>query len=356
MASGKCGKNLTWTLYNTGTLTIRGKGSMEDYSYYGETPWDSFSYLIEKVIIRDGVTSIGEYAFEYCSNLEKVTISNSVRKIGDSAFGSCGITEIKIPDSVKQIEDWAFNSCSYLKEVKLPKSITSIGFAVFNGCTRLEKIYYPKKLRSFEEDLSYGNNAELIPYTKTPPATKRTSSTLYWKPSQPVVMPMPQPVVAEKLHWEVEGKTLTVGGVREIKYYPYADIPWIDNLNKIQKIVIEDGVEKVAANAFIECTRLEQLIIPASVKTIGDYAFAICYCGERTVNNGKNVIWSLDDGVLMIKKNPAARCETNFATGFETWEATDKNIKGVKIERGVIPSKQFFDWLARMGNNLQVSF
>lgn len=326
---------------------------MEDYSYSGEIPWNSFSYLIEKVIIRDGVTSIGECAFEYCSNLEKVTISNSVRKIGDSAFDSCGITEIKIPDSVKQIADWAFHSCSYLKEVKLPKSITSIGFAVFDGCTMLEKIYYPKKLRGFEEDLSQGNNAELIPYTKTPPAAKRTSSTSYWKPLQPVVMPMPQHVV-EQLRWKVEGKTLTVGGVSEIKDYSKEKPPWIDSLEDIQRIVIEDGVEKIAANSFIECTRLEQVIIPASVKTIGDFAFTSCYCGERTVNNGKNVIWSLDSGVLMIKKNPDAKSDADFSTGYEMWNVAEKNVTSIKIERGVIPSKQFFDWLAKMGNNVSV--
>ena len=160
----------------------------------------------------------------------------------------------------------------------------------------------------------------------------------------------------EKLRWKVDGKTLTVGGIREIKYYPYKDLPWNDNVSNIQRIVIEDGVEKIAAHAFEECTRLELVTISASVKTIGDLAFTFSYCGNRAVNGGRNVFWSLENGTLTIKKNPAVKSGADFSTGYETWEIVEKNIKAVKIERGIIPDKRFFDWLARMGNDIKVSF
>ena len=57
----------------------------------------------------------------------------------------------------------------------------------------------------------------------------------------------------------------------------------------------------------------------------------------------------------MIKKNPVAKSETNFSTGFDTWKVVERNIQSVKIERGVIPGKEFFNWLAHVRNGVQVS-
>ena len=172
---------------------------------------------------------------------------------------------------------------------------------------------------------------------------------------QPVNKPA-QKADVESLRWKVEGKTLTVGGVSEIKSYSYEATPWRDSFRDIQRIIIEDGVKKISARAFDDCTRLEQLTIPASVKTIGDGAFTFCYCGDRKINSGKNVVWSLDDGTLTLKKNPAAKSDVDFSTGYETWQVIEKNITSIKIERGIVPSKRFFDWLNKSGVNVSVSF
>ena len=149
---------------------------------------------------------------------------------------------------------------------------------------------------------------------------------------------------------------MTVGGVREIKFYRYGDLPWVRSVDAIQEIVIAEGVEKISAEALSECKRLELLTIPASVKTIGDGAFTFCYCGDRSVNGGKNVIWSLADGVLMFKKNPAAKFATNFSIGAVSWRAVEGNVTGVKVERGINPDKKFFDWLGGLSSDVQVSF
>ena len=102
--------------------------------------------------------------------------------------------------------------------------------------------------------------------------------------------------------------------------------------------------------------KLEHLTIPASVTTIGDLAFIICYCGERTINGGKNVIWSLDNGTLVLKKNPAAQSDADFLLSDVTWRDIEKNIKRIKIECGVIPDKNFFEWLWRFGRDVQIKF
>ena len=161
---------------------------------------------------------------------------------------------------------------------------------------------------------------------------------------------------ADKLRWKVEGKTLTVGGVSEIKAYSYEETPWRDNLNDIQKIIIEEGLEKISARAFIECRRLELLTIPASVKTIGDMAFSFCYCGNGLANGGRNVSWTLEGGVLNLKKNPTVRGDADFSTGAVTWLAVEKNITGIKLDAGVVPKEKFFEWLGKRSNALQIAF
>ena len=86
--SGACGDNLTWTYVEaTQTLTISGSGSMN--SYEGNAPWYSFRENIKNVIIKDGLTTIGDKAFYGCSGLTSVTIPNSVTSIGQQAFDYC---------------------------------------------------------------------------------------------------------------------------------------------------------------------------------------------------------------------------------------------------------------------------
>ena len=101
---------ITWTLSDDGTLTISGT-DMPDYSY-DNTPWYSQCNKIKKVVIENGVTSIGVRAFFGCSNLTSITIPNSVTNIGWYAFSGClGLTSLTIPNSVTSIGDGAFNGC-----------------------------------------------------------------------------------------------------------------------------------------------------------------------------------------------------------------------------------------------------
>jgi hypothetical protein len=89
--SGKCGDNLTWTYTeSTQTLTIVGTGAITNFSSYIVVPWYSLRGVIKHVVIGDGVTSIGNYAFYDCGALVSVTIGNTVATIGYNAFFGCG--------------------------------------------------------------------------------------------------------------------------------------------------------------------------------------------------------------------------------------------------------------------------
>ena len=122
--SGSCGDNVTWSLDDAGTLTISGTGEMGDYSYdykfidISEAPWESNISDIKTVVIEDGVTNIGAYAFVLCENLTSVTIPDSVTRIDKCAFVSCtSLTSVTIPSSVTNIATQAFDYRGNLTDV-----------------------------------------------------------------------------------------------------------------------------------------------------------------------------------------------------------------------------------------------
>ena len=186
LTTGKCGKNVTYSFdAETGVLTISGEGDMENYNYENNPFYKKSN--IKTVIIKNGVTSIGDWVFYNCSSLTSVTIPNSVTNIGDYAFSGCYFTsenfvnnsnvelddsskptivdtddkgfcikdnelvrmrhtyaigEVTIPNSIASIGRAAFYNCESLTSVTIPNSVTSIGSYAFYDCTNLANVYY----------------------------------------------------------------------------------------------------------------------------------------------------------------------------------------------------------------------
>jgi hypothetical protein len=149
IAEGTCGENLTWKLTSDGILTVSGTGAMTDYkktyvSSYGynlDMPWLSYSSRIGKIVVEDGVTSIGNYAFSHMSYLREVEIPESVTSIGAYAF--CEDNEllyVDLPDTVTAIGISTFYNCNSLTGVDIPNTVTVIGSDAFYNCTNLTKI------------------------------------------------------------------------------------------------------------------------------------------------------------------------------------------------------------------------
>ncbi len=146
--SGKCGENVQWSL-SGGTLTISGSGKMKDYSYNVYAPWSDQREAIQKVVIKDGVTSIGDYAFANCESLTSVTIPGSVTSIGGHAFSWCLVLEdVMIPESVTSIGDWAFEYCCALTDIAIPTGVTRIGEHMFFYCGNLKSVTIPDSVTS----------------------------------------------------------------------------------------------------------------------------------------------------------------------------------------------------------------
>ncbi len=114
-ASGRCGDSITWTLDDSGNLTLSGSGEMWNYGIV-TSPFKD--YGIKTVTIGDGITSIGDYAFYSCRGLTELTLPNSVTSIGWYAFQGCtGLTELTLPSSVTRIGKNAFSDCSGLEKI-----------------------------------------------------------------------------------------------------------------------------------------------------------------------------------------------------------------------------------------------
>ena len=185
--------NLTWTLYADGKLTISGTGAMKNYESGAFMNEDNqspvyMSWNVKKIVIEEGVTSIGNSAFAYCRGLISITIPDSVTSIGEWAFDGCtslpsitisssvtsiefgtfkdcsSLTSITIPDGVTSIGAYAFSKCSSLTSITIPDSVTSIkAYAAFNGCTSLKTISL--SCGSILKRSDFSDQANLVSYT-----------------------------------------------------------------------------------------------------------------------------------------------------------------------------------------------
>ena len=152
VASGTCGTNLTWELTNEGELTIEGTGEMDNYETIIQSPWYSYKSAIKSVIINEGVTTVGDYAFSFYTNLINLSLPNTLKIIGKNAFDTCEkLTSLIIPDGCTTIGYGAFLYCSGLNTITLPNSLTSIRDYAFASCWNIESLIIPEKVEFIGE-------------------------------------------------------------------------------------------------------------------------------------------------------------------------------------------------------------
>ena len=150
---------------NLNTVYIEDLAAWCNISFYNYTS-NPISYahnlylnnkLVTNLVIPNGVTTIGEYAFSGCTGLTSVTIPDSVTSIGNSAFSGCtGLTSVSIPNSVTSIGSSAFSRCTSLTSVSIPNSVTSIGDYAFYGCSGLTSVSIPNSVTSIGDNAFFG--------------------------------------------------------------------------------------------------------------------------------------------------------------------------------------------------------
>ena len=254
---------------------------------------------ITDIVIPDGVTSIGDYAFTNCSELTSITIPNSMTSIGYFAFQECSaltavhitdlaawcnisfgnntanplsyahhlylnereIIDIVIPDGVTSINDYAFINCNKLSSVDIPNSVTSIGNKAFSGCTGLNTLNIPENVTTIGNDAFF--DCEGL-----------TSITI------------PNSVLSV-------GLTAFSGcnNLSSITFRCQKIESWFSENKNITKIVIGNEVESISDKAFYNCSSLSSITIGNGVTSLGSEVFV----GTPWYDN-------LPDGLLYIGK------------------------------------------------------
>ena len=272
--SGNCGansSNVTWKLTSDGTLTISGTGKMADYGWE-ETPWYGLRLQVKKAIIKNGVTSIGSYAFCWCENLTSVTIPNSVTSIGDNAFYWCtSLTSVTIPYGVKDIGAYAFGFCKELSSVTIPSSVTTIGSSAFSNCTSLTSVTIPDGVTTISES-AFESCSSLTSVT-IPNSVTSIGDGAFWCCTNLTSVTIPRSVTS-----------IGSGAFQYCSSLTSVTIP--NSVTSIgggafggsglTSVTIPDTVTVIGDGVFRGCSRLSGVTIPDSVTSIGSFAFSFC--------------------------------------------------------------------------------
>ena len=299
--SGTCGANLYWELDSeTGVLEITGTGDMDNWTYYSHSPWRGYNTDFKTVLIGEGVTSIGDYAFDFCREIISVDIPGSVTSIGEGAFCDCvSLAYVIIPDGVTSIGAWAFCNCTSLAYATIPGSVTSIGESAFIGCTSLAAAaFLGEPPSSFDTRVFDGCAVDFCIH-----CTEDYAS--YWAPNgetewngYPIVMQLSS---AEALvcgndliaYFDFLTGELRIEGSGDM--YDYDDdehVPWRYYRPGILSVTIENGATGIGDHAFSNSALLTSVTISDSVTRIGLFAF--CNCSSLTSVTIPDSVTSID--------------------------------------------------------------
>ncbi len=256
ITSGSCGENIEYTLTTDGVLTISGSGAMTDYSSYTSTPWYSNQSSIKTVVIKNGVTSIGSSAFEYCTGLTSVTIGDSVTSIGR----------------------YAFYECSSLTSVTIPDSVTSIGYNAFYNTA------YYNNSSNWENGLLYIGNCLIDAQRSISGLCTIKNGTRF---------------IAEYAldYCSKLSSVIIPDGVTNIGSYAF------ESCTALTSVVIGNDVTSIGDGAFSTCSSLTGITIPESVTSIGNVAFSSCSKLKEICVDENNENYSSDENGILYSKD-----------------------------------------------------
>ena len=220
----------------------------------------SVPYNLEEYIIPNTVKTIGACAFLECTSLKTVTIPNSVTSIGDSAFYRCtNLTNMTIPNSVTSIGDSAFYFCYNLSNITIPNSVISIGDSAFDCCMDLTNITIPSSVTSIGKQV-FSNCSKLTNITVDNLNNNYSSEGgIVFNKDKTEIIVCP-PAIKEVI---IPDTVRTIG---DSAFYSC----------RKTNITIPDSVTSIGDSAFSSCRDLRSITIPNSVTSIGDSAFYSC--------------------------------------------------------------------------------
>ena len=301
-ASGACGKNLTWSLSSTGTLTISGKGAMAEYDS-GKMPWIAYKNQIKSVVLAKGITSIAYLSFSRYTKLTSVQIPDSVTDIGASAFDNCtALSDMTLPKNLKTLGWLAFAGCSSLKTLTMPASLTEGGGSAFSKCTGLKEVYFEKGSKAVEfEQFRFCTSLEKV---VLPAGLERIGIDAFTGCTSLKSLSIPASV-AEIGKYPARSCTslqeITVASGNRYYTSQNGALYTKDMKTLIQYpggrtggVVIPQGVETLHLDS-ISCPGMTSILLPVSLKLIASAAFYGCDHLTDVYYAGTKAQWALVD-------------------------------------------------------------
>lgn len=312
------------------TLTISGTGAMPDFDFPkgNLAPWWNYEALgmltsfgnfklegeLKKVVIKDGVTnvsnyalfflpaatqitlpesvtSIGRYGIALCAKLKGISLPKAVTGIGDFGLAGNNFTSISLPDGLQTLGRGAFDACASLSGMTLPAAITAVPDKCFNDCTKLLTVDYKGEVTAIGERAFEGCKS----LTKAP---------------------IPAAVTAL-------GNSAFNGCIA------------------LTDVTLPAGVTAVPDACFQDCTALADMKLPGTVTSVGHNAFTgckalkdvRCYGAPPTVQPGGAAEHSFEPGIVTIHYNPDPVYGWTFdADG--TWQGYKVSSKGACLHTG----------------------
>ena len=300
-----------WKLED-GVLTISGTGNMADFTQ-SDPPWWNEREAVKELVVKEGITGIGDYAFYQCSSLNTVTLPDSLVRIGAHSFGYTGLSAITIPRSVTDIGNYAFGQCFLLSMITVsddnpsycsvdgvifdkdrktlvcypwgkreahydvPEGVTCIGDGAFYYCPDLRTIALPEGVTSIGSAafMSSGLNTISLPASVTSIGADAFDYCI-----KLVIIEVsennPNYCSLDGVLFSKDRKTLI--RYPEMKGRTSYDVP--------------EGVTCIGDGAFYYCPVLRTITLPKSVTSIGSYAFSMCESLQEVYFSGTSKQWT----------------------------------------------------------------
>lgn len=231
----------------------------------------------KEVWIPEGITVIGENAFQGMNNIEAVYIPDGLEVISEGAFAGCkNLKTIHIPEGVETIDRDVFNGCISLREIKFPDSIRNIEASALTGCTSLESVNIPKETELLPWRIFEGCTS--LKYIIIPGRIKTIEDYAF---AECTAL---EEIKFDCMHSENESEGIFRIGMNAFR-----------NCKSLTSINIPETVKFIGNQAFRGCSKLKRLVIPKSVKAIYPLAFADCtgleqvsFAGDTELYRGSN--------------------------------------------------------------------
>lgn len=283
--SGVCDGGAEWKIAGT-TLTLSGKGSVYSGDAEGKlrSQWaDDFGDSVTSIVVEDGITEIGDYAFCEMQAVESVILPDTVTRIGDWAFEGCiCMRQIRMTQNLKEIGYYAFGKCRSLEEIEIPDTLMRVSGSEFSGCESLKRVVLPDGFTylscTFED--CYNLEEAVLPSTvesmysvfrncrKITKVTIGAGNAFFYSDDIGIYQKMPD-------------------GICLLYLFP----------GKTGECRIDDSVTSIDAGAFGN-TSYNRITIPGSVETVGELFME--QSGDAPVSNPDGLELILESGVFRV--------------------------------------------------------